>query len=442
MSGISTKNDVICPYILNHVYTGTRNERRLCCSSTPRVSQDRKRTDEEWWNSEEMKGIRRKMMSGEKLDMCGVCYYREDGGLESLRQEALQEFDVEELLSHLNEDGSMNIQPEYFEHKSVHCNLQCQSCTPVLSSTWVKLEKDMYGFEWPTNFDTEYEEKQAESIINAILEKRCKKINWAGGEPMMMPVHWKVTDKLLELLDDPEYSAYVKTIRIQYNTNLTKSVWKNKSIPQMLSPFNIELRTSMDGVGDVFEFARDGAKWDECWKTWNEYYDLGFDIEVNAVYTAPIIMNMDAYHRQYVDKDVRFYDHIYVTDPDQYPGAGQGMLDMRLYPEHIFDRIVTNAEESLMKYGNVGYERGLDILRMYRNEKKEMSEIFDNPDILGKLKGYTQYRDNFTKNVKFQDLIWELDREAAEWFNSLQPRDYDPNENTKPGWRAQDWVYE
>ena len=153
-------------------------------------------------------------------------------------------------------------------------------------------------------------------------------------------------------------------------------------------------------------------------------------------------MNMDAYHRQYVDKDVRFYDHIYVTDPDQYPGAGQGMLDMRLYPEHIFDRIVTNAEESLMKYGNVGYERGLDILRMYRNEKKEMSEIFDNPDILGKLKGYTQYRDNFTKNVKFQDLIWELDREAAEWFNSLQPRDYDPNENTKPGWRAQDWVYE
>ena len=51
-----------------------------------------------------------------------MCYYREDNGLESLRQEALQEFDIEELKSNLNEDGSMSIQPEYFEHKSVHCN--------------------------------------------------------------------------------------------------------------------------------------------------------------------------------------------------------------------------------------------------------------------------------------------------------------------------------
>ena len=99
MSGMS---DVICPYIMNHVYTGTRNERRLCCSSTPRVSQDKQRTDEEWWNSEEMKSIRLKMLAGEKLDMCGVCYYREDNGLESLRQEGLQEWNVDELIPLVN----------------------------------------------------------------------------------------------------------------------------------------------------------------------------------------------------------------------------------------------------------------------------------------------------------------------------------------------------
>jgi hypothetical protein len=126
-------SDVICPLILNHVYTGTRNERRLCCSATPRVSQDKKRTDEEWWNSEEMKGIRRKMMRGEKLEMCGVCYYREENGLESLRQEGLHDWDIDELLKNLQPDGSVDVLPEFFEHKSVHCNLKCQTCTPVLS---------------------------------------------------------------------------------------------------------------------------------------------------------------------------------------------------------------------------------------------------------------------------------------------------------------------
>ncbi|RPH20324.1 MAG: twitch domain-containing radical SAM protein [Alteromonadaceae bacterium TMED7] len=436
MSGMS---DVICPLILNHVYTGTRNERRLCCSATPRVSQDKKRTDEEWWNSEEMKGIRRKMMRGEKLEMCGVCYYREENGLESLRQEGLHDWDIDELLKNLQPDGSVDVLPEFFEHKSVHCNLKCQTCTPVLSSTWMKLEKEMYGYKWPNNFDDEYEEKQAESIINAILDKRCKKINWAGGEPMMMPVHWKVTDKLVELLDDPEYHDYVRSIRIQYNTNLTKGIWKNKSIPEMLKPFNIELRTSMDGVGDAFEFNRDGAKWDECWNVWNEYYDLGFEIEVNAVYTAPLIMNMDAYQKQYIDKDVRFYDHIYVTYPDQYPGGGQGMVDIRLYPQHIFDRIVTNAENSLKKYMNEGFERGLDILRIYRDEKQKMAHIFENEDIIRKMKGYTEHRDNFCDNVKFQDLIWELDQEAAEWYSKIESLPYDPNENKQAGWRAEDW---
>lgn len=432
------KNDVVCPYILNHVYTGTRNERRLCCSSTPRVSQDKKRTDEEWWNSDEMKSIRRQMMAGERISNCAECYRREDLGVESLRQEGLQEWDIDELLTHLQPDGSVDVLPEFFEHKSVHCNLQCQSCSPVLSSTWAKLEKDMYGYQWPNNFDDDYESKQADSIINAILDKRCKKINWAGGEPMMMPIHWKVTDKLIELYDDPEYHEYVKSIRIQYNTNLTKGIWKNKSIPEMLRPFNIELRTSMDGVGDVFEFLRDGASWDECWTTWSEYYDNSFDIEVNAVYSAPLIMGIDDYLKQYEGKSIRFYDHPYHTYPSHYPAQGQGFLDIRLYPQDIFDRIVSAAEDSLNKYKHEGYQRGLDILNAYRVEKKQGTDIFDNVDIHRALKGYALYRDNFVKKVKFQDILPKLDTEAYDWFESLEPTDFDPTHRA-PGWSHTDW---
>lgn len=89
---------------------------------------------------------------------------------------------------------------------------------------------------------------------------------------------------------------------------------------------------------------------------------------------------------------------------------------------------------------NEGFERGLDILRIYRDEKQKMAHIFDNEEIIRKMKGYTLYRDNFCENVKFQDLIWSLDEEAAEWFDSIEPLPFDPNENKGSGWKAEDWA--
>ena len=114
-------------------------------------------------------------------------------------------------------------------------------------------------------------------------------------------------------------------------------------------------------------------------------------------------------------------------------------MDVRLFPQHIFDRIVTNAENVLKKYMNEGYERGLDILRIYRDEKQKYAHLFENEDTLRKMKGYAEYRDNFCENVKYQDLIWTLDEEAAEWFDNIESLPYDPNENKQSGWRAEDW---
>jgi len=440
---MSKKNNLTCANLLNHVYTGTRNERRLCCHAFPTVATNEKLTNDEWWNSDEMMSYRKMMLDGDPIPNCKECYYKEEHGMHSLRMHVNERADVDELLKHVDSDGKMNQKPTFYEHKSVHCNLQCQTCAPVFSSTWAKLEKDMYGYEWKNNIDSDYENKLADEMIEGLLDKRITRLNWAGGEPMMMPMHWRILNKMTELLEDPEYTDYVKSIHMMYNTNMTHHMYRGKSIWETLSPFKCEIRTSMDGVGKTFEMIRDGAVWEDTWNNWKRMVEYDFEVEVNGVYTFPLLLTMEEWHQNYFEywlsHDIRFYDHLYRSSPEHYPSVGHGMVDMCLWPNDIFDRVVTKAEESLKKFGYDGYDKGLQILQIVRAEKKNKTHIWDDPEILGKMKGMTQVRDNFQKRVKFHDWLEETDQEAYEWYQSVQELPYNAHENPLASFTPEGW---
>ena len=74
----------------------------------------------------------------------------------------------------------------------------------------------------------------------------------------------------------------------------------------------------------------------------------------------------------------------------------------------------------------------MEILRIIRAEKKAKSHIWDDPVILGKMKGMTQYRDNYQQRVKFHDWLEEHDQEAYEWYQSIEALPYDKNEKPVP----------
>ena len=429
---MATENKITCANLLNHVYTGTQNERRLCCHSYPAVSTGKKVSNKEWWNSEEMKGFRKMMIDGEPLPNCKECYYREESGYHSLRNHVNERADVSALLEQVDDDGHMNLEPTFYEHKSFHCNLQCQTCTPQLSSTWAKLENKMYGERWKITPDSEYEDLLAGEMVQGLIEKRITRLNWSGGEPMMMKMHWRIIDKMTELLKDPEYTDYIKSIYMMYNTNMTHSLHKGKDIWEILSPFNCEIRTSMDGVGKTFEMVRDGAEWESTWENWKRMAEHDFQITVNSVFTFPVLLTLEERHKIYVNYDVEFYDWLYRSVPERYPTYGHGMVDMCLWPQHIFDRVVDKAEESLKKYAYDGHEHGLEILDVLRKEKKAKPHIWEDPVILGKMKGMTQYRDNYQQRVKFHDWLEEHDQEAYEWYQSIKALPYDKNENPMP----------
>lgn len=409
-----------------HSYIGSKYERKLCCISDD-VPGMEKTTLEEFWNSDFMLDTRKKMVAGEKVKQCERCYYFEDVGVSSLRQESLRNYNLTELLEGYDEEtGVLNKNPTYFDHRTIHCNLTCISCGVTYSSSHINLFKKMWDrLDADDSFqiDSEYEKQCAKDITKSILSKECKSIYWAGGEPMMSKVHWIVVDLMYTLSKDPEYSDYIRSISVHYNTNLSRITWNGKHIPDLLEFNQPSIQASIDGTHETFEYCRDGASWDVVSNNWKQYFDKlnkNKQFGIASVLSSPVIMDIDRWFDFFEPYDVKVYNHKYITQTDFYPKSAQCFLDIRLFPTDIFNRVVNHAIDRFSSSKLIGSDKSVDILRSYLTERKQILNIVENVDILKKIKKQTEYRDEFlTTKRKYSDMLKIIDSEAYDWYMSL-----------------------
>jgi organic radical activating enzyme len=309
---INTENNKsICKYPWDHSYIGSQYERKLCCISDDLVSEEKKET-KDFWNSSVMKDVRKKMIAGKKINACSVCYKNEEQNIESLRQQSWKGPENEEKLiadvvSKTDDDGSVSELPTYFDYRTIHCNLQCISCGSLYSSKHASLYSEMWNSRpkmFPSGkefvIDYKFEDSMAEEIIECLDKRRLTKIYWAGGEPMMSGVHWKVVDKLLEIQSiDP---TYIFSIFVHYNTNLTRLHWKGKIIPELLEFYQPSIQASLDGTHETFEFCRDGASWETVSTNWKEYHsrlNKRNQFGLSSIMSAPVLMDIDRWFEFY-----------------------------------------------------------------------------------------------------------------------------------------------
>jgi sulfatase maturation enzyme AslB (radical SAM superfamily) len=82
-----------------------------------------------------------------------------------------------------------------------------------------------------------------------------RRVEFAGGEPLMDPTHYKILDML---------APYGKDIEIKYATNLTILGKSNRTIWQYWPKFkSVAVNVSIDGIGDSYEYVRGNASWSE-----------------------------------------------------------------------------------------------------------------------------------------------------------------------------------
>ena len=248
------KPDTFCLAPWVSIHTWPDGKVFPCClwNSRDPVGNVNAQSLEEIWNNEKMKKIRRSFLKGEKLKSCDRCFHLEDTVDQSYRQRINKDHkDKMHYVNETNQDGSLNIMNLHLWDVRISnfCNFKCRSCGLGLSSSWYSDSKALG-------------EKADKALINIndkasfmdMLEPHYNcvdEIYFAGGEPLVMPEHYQILDRLLELGRTD--------VNIRYSTNFSKLTFKGKHIFDYWKHFpNLELYISIDGVGKIGEYVRKG----------------------------------------------------------------------------------------------------------------------------------------------------------------------------------------
>jgi MoaA/NifB/PqqE/SkfB family radical SAM enzyme len=264
-----------------HPFTGlaTREDGAIqaCCRSHP-VGFIDKASLEDIWNNDTMKRIRRQVTSGERPPECDQCFSLEDQGVESLRQRHIGGKIPEaranlypNALDSLKDDFSMPFEIPTIELKLNNlCNLKCRMCHPMDSTAWNDWSevKEFYKKEGNIMYAiVEEHDLERKPFLDkfqdspewwASLEKllpHFRRVEFAGGEPLMDPQHYRILDML---------APYGDQIEIKYATNLTMLGKSNRTVWEYWPKFkSVAVNVSIDGIGTSYEYIRGNASWSE-----------------------------------------------------------------------------------------------------------------------------------------------------------------------------------
>ena len=254
-----------------HPFTGlaTREDGaiKICCRSQP-IGWIQEQSLEAAWNNETMQEVRRQVLSGERPEVCKPCFDLEDQGVESLRQRHINGVIPEARINLYPNTEYKKIMPFKFPTMEIKlnnlCNLKCRMCNPLDSTSWQDWDAVKPFYEQEKNYlvptivklvdkpgqyigpfdDTENWWSSFEKLL-----PHFRRVEFAGGEPLMDPQHYRILDML---------KPYAKNIEIKYATNgTTLGIGKNRTIHDYWPYFkSVAVNVSLDGIRDVYNYIR------------------------------------------------------------------------------------------------------------------------------------------------------------------------------------------
>ena len=314
-----------------HPFTGlaTREDGaiKVCCRSQP-IGFIQKNTLEEVWNGGAMRRIRKDVLKGKRPPECMPCFQLEDQGVESLRQRHIKG-DIPEARINLYPDALNDLGVDYkmpFTFPTMEiklnnlCNLKCRMCNPLDSTTWQDWDKVVPFYKKENNYLVPTVEKLVKKPGQYIgpfddtdnwwnsfekLIPHFKRVEFAGGEPLMDPQHYKILDML---------KPYGKNIEIKYATNgTTLGISKGRTIHDYWPHFrSIAVNVSIDGIHDVYNYIRSNSDFNQVESNIKEIKKITNVSRVVGAFTAQAgnILQAAECIDYFINKmDIVFYSH-------------------------------------------------------------------------------------------------------------------------------------
>lgn len=327
------------PYM--HIYGSAGGDMVPCCEAQEIPLNNPGETALESWNNDNYRELRRALANDERPERCAVCWHNEDSGIVSNRQQ--WEHDNWNTFADkisVNDDYSVNNPPYWVELKvSNFCNLKCIMCSTHSSYKRVadldiisKYTKDGYETRLlrPTDLFASLNEWPE-------LWDHVHTLQFTGGEPIINKEHY-------DLLEGIPTEAK-KRIRLRYASNLSYIKFKKYDLIKIWNEFkHVNIKVSMDGVGDVYNYIRQDGDWDTVYANMMALNDQpGIDVAAGITVQAHNIYQMPEFYQFWKESpvDLKFITANILQTPNYLsPAIWQGE-----YRNAIIRKLRANQDE-------------------------------------------------------------------------------------------------
>ena len=369
----------------------------------------------EAWNSDYQRDVRKKMLNGESLSACQLCYYQESIGKNSYRQMHNQEWlekeraEIESRIDYSrNHDFAVKDGALYLDLRLGNlCNLKCRMCNPhnstkIAAETEGLLKSDVefkavyakYYGEDAVRIPKWYEDQTFWDGIYSQLGS-LKKVYLTGGEPTLIKKNYEFLKKCVD-------SGHSKHIFLMFNINCTNLTDEFLSY---LEHFEFVLvNASIDGFKSVNEYIRGSSDWDVVSANFFKLLRAKGPLQIGVtptiqVYNVLSITDLLEYVERVsleAGKSVNL-DFLYVTDPPY--------LDIRILSPSIRQIALGKVLAYLAKSSD------------FVNSNKYLKNSLDS--LVNALRSTAPA--NMEKLAEFAQYTKSLDRARGENFNVSLP---------------------
>lgn len=334
---IKTKEDVeksksFCMLPWVHLYTNTQGKVTPCCISPWEEKNELGDVNttkiEKIWNDKPIKSLRKNMLKDEKNEGCWQCYLNEENGLKSKRllSNKLYSHKFDWVESTKNNGYAPDSKPIYWDIRiSNLCNFKCRICGHHSSSKLYDEAKELGTLSF--NERVHYSIKDLDDVLEQLEPNfsELEEVYFAGGEPLIMPEHYKILDLLKE--------KGKKDIKLRYATNFSHNTFKTQNIFELWNYFeDVYVYASLDGSGNRGEFQRKGQNWNEVLK--NKALLAKISPHVKFLITPTIsvfnIQHLPSFHQEWVELGL-----IEADDMMPHILKNPAIYDVRILPKEI-----------------------------------------------------------------------------------------------------------
>lgn len=418
-----------------HTYLSPQTERRMCCASREPAQSFKQYIDtgnnsgeykpltlEQHWNSDHMRSVRKRMLAGEELSECQVCDHKllNTNVYRSYFNQLFQH-KIDEAYESTDDSGVTTMPTISFDYRFNNlCNFKCRMCGDMLSSSWEAesrknnaWNKDSHPWmasplrEQIKNFqDTQI----VQEFTDAVETKKIKEIYWCGGEPLMWEIHWKSMQRIIDL-------GFAKDVYVRYNTNLSRTTFKNIDLFKLLPQFqDWQICSSLDGTGEVGEYIRDGLNY----KEWLSNFKRGLavaktarEMRLDFTITMPGLLELKNMFDLSQELDVEILTKVMFTF------SASAVLSPLALPRELLCTIIDEALEYMEPKATRKQQALIDTLKNLKT-RENLDDMFLGFDVFrGKKSGKS--RQEAIDKLRNQDItkILEKDKRILDWWKSI-----------------------